>query len=50
MLTIQEVATPTVPATRANFILNLIAVIFGLGIVVFVCLATSELDRSVGFF
>jgi hypothetical protein len=47
---IPEVSTPAVPETQANFILNMIAIVCGLGIVVFVCLATSELDMSPGFF
>jgi len=50
MNTIQEVSTPAVPATQANFIVNMIAIVFGLGVVVFVCLTTSELDMSPGFF
>jgi len=45
-----EVSTPAVPETQTNLVLNLIAMICGLGIVVFVCLATSDLDRSAGFF
>jgi len=47
---IQQVSTPTVPATQANFIVNMIAIVCGLGIVAFVCVATSELDMSPGFF
>jgi hypothetical protein len=50
MHAIPEVSTPAVPETRTNFALTLIAMICGLGIVVFVCLATSELDKSAGFF
>jgi hypothetical protein len=48
MKAIPEVFTPAVPET--NYAMNVIAMICGLGIVVCVCLATSGLDMSVGFF
>ena len=39
------------PETQTNvYTLNVIAIICGLGVAVFVCLATSGLDMSVGFF
>jgi hypothetical protein len=51
MNTISEASTRAVPERQANvYALNVIAVICGLGVVVFVCLATSGLDMSVGFF
>ena len=50
MHAIPEVSTRAVPETKVNFTLNLIAIICGLGVVVFVCLATSGLDMSAGFF
>jgi hypothetical protein len=50
MNAIPEVTTRAVPETQINYSLNLIAMICGLGVVVFVCLATSGLDMSVGFF
>jgi hypothetical protein len=50
MKTISGLSTQTAPETQANFTLNLIAIICGLGVVVFVCLATSGLDMSIGFF
>jgi hypothetical protein len=50
MNAIPEVATRAVPETQINYALNLIAMICGIGVVVFVCLATSGLDMSVGFF
>jgi hypothetical protein len=50
MNAIPEVTTRAVPETHINYALNLIAIICGLGVVVFVCLATSGLDMSVGFF
>jgi hypothetical protein len=45
-----EVFTRAVSETQTNYILHAIAVICGLGVVVFVCLATDGLDMSVGFF
>jgi hypothetical protein len=50
MIAIPEVSTPALPATQINYAVNVIAMICGLGIVVCVCLATSGLDMSVGFF
>jgi hypothetical protein len=51
MNAISEVSTRAVPERQANvYVLNVIAIICGLGVVVFVCLATSGLDMSVGFF
>jgi hypothetical protein len=51
MSAISEVSTRAVPEGQAKvFALNVIAIICGLGVVVFVCLATSGLDMSVGFF
>ena len=47
---ISEVSTRAVPETQINYAMNVIAMICGLGIVVCVCLATSGLDMSVGFF
>ncbi|MGD0848514.1 hypothetical protein [Bradyrhizobium sp.] len=48
MNAIPEVLAPA--EVQANYILNVIAVSFGLGVVVFVCVATSGLDMSIGFF
>jgi hypothetical protein len=50
MNAISEVSTLAVPETTKVYTLNVIAIICGLGVVVFVCLATSGLDMSVGFF
>jgi hypothetical protein len=50
MNAIPEVLREVVPETPTNFILNMIAVICGLGVVIAVCVATSGLDMSVGFF
>ena len=50
MNAIPEVTTRALPETQIDFDVNVIAMICGLGIVVCVCLATSGLDMSVGFF
>jgi hypothetical protein len=50
MTAIPEVSTSAVLETQINYAVNVIAMICGLGIVVSVCLATSGLDMSVGFF
>ena len=48
MHTIPELSTRAVPEPR--FVVNLMAVICGLGLVVFLCMATAGLDMSAGFF
>jgi ribose/xylose/arabinose/galactoside ABC-type transport system permease subunit len=51
MKAISEVSTRAVSETQTNVnVLNVIGIICGLGVVVLVCLATSGLDLSVGFF
>jgi hypothetical protein len=50
MNTIPEVITQAVPETQSNTILNVIAIICGLGVVMAACVATSGLDMSAGFF
>ena len=50
MYTTPEVSTRAVSEAESNFVLNLLAVICGLGLVAFVCMATSGLDMSAGFF
>jgi hypothetical protein len=50
MNAIPEVLTPAVPETPTNYMMNVVAVICGLGVVVAVCVATAGLDMSVGFF
>jgi hypothetical protein len=50
MQVIPEVPAQTIPATRANFALDLLAIVCGLAVVAFVCLATYGLDLSAGFF
>jgi ribose/xylose/arabinose/galactoside ABC-type transport system permease subunit len=51
MRAISEVSTRAVSETQTNInVLNVIGIICGLGVLVLVCLATSGLDLSVGFF
>jgi hypothetical protein len=51
MNAISEVSKQAVPERQDKvYALNVIAIICGLGVVVFVCLATSGLDMSVGLF
>jgi hypothetical protein len=51
MKAISEVSTRAASETQTNVIvLNVIGIICGLGVVVLVCLATSGLDLSAGFF
>ncbi len=50
MKAISEISTTAVPETQINYAVNVVAMICGLGIVVAVCMATSGLDMSVGFF
>ena len=50
MNAIPEIITQAVPETQTNYFLNVLAVICGLGVVVAVCMATSGLDMSAGFF
>lgn len=50
MNAISDVSTQPVPVAQTNYAVNAVAMICGLGIVVWVCMATSGLDMSVGFF
>jgi hypothetical protein len=50
MNSISEISTRAVSETQTNYFLQVIAVICGLGVVVFLCLATDGLDMSVGFY
>jgi hypothetical protein len=50
MYTIPEVSKGAVPEAESHFVGNLMAVICGLGLVVLLCMATSGLDMSAGFF
>jgi len=50
MNAIPDVSVPAVPETPTGYAVSAIAMICGLGIVVWICMATSGLDMSVGFF
>ena len=50
MNAIAEVSTLAVSGVQASYIRNAIAVICGLCVLVFVCLATDGLDMSAGLF
>ena len=50
MKAIPEVTVPAGPETQISYAVHVIAMICGLGIVVWVCMATSGLEMSVGFF
>ena len=50
MNSIPDVSLPAVPETLTSYAVSVIAMICGLGIVVWICMATSGLDMSVGFF
>jgi hypothetical protein len=50
MQAVPEVPAQAVAETRANFVLDLIAIVCGLAVVVFLCMATYGLDTSAGFF
>ena len=50
MNTVAKISTEAMPAAANNLIVNAMAVICGLGLLVFACMATSGLDMSVGFF
>jgi hypothetical protein len=50
MQTIPEVPAQAIPEKQTNFALDLIAVVCGLLVVAFLCMATYGLDVSVGFF
>ena len=51
MHTSPDAPAPAVAQPDANnFIVNLAAILCGLGLVAFICLATSGLDLSPGFF
>ena len=50
MNAISEVLTQAARETPTNYVMHAVALICGLGVVVAVCVATSGLDMSVGFF
>ena len=50
MDSVTKISTEAVPAAVNNFIINVAAVMCGLALVVFACMATNGLDMSPGFF
>jgi hypothetical protein len=50
MNSVVKASTEAVSAAANNLIINVVAVMCGLGLVVFACMATSGLDMSAGFF
>jgi hypothetical protein len=50
MQAIEKIPSEVVPASASKFLVNALAVICGLGVLVFICMATSGLDMSAGFF
>jgi hypothetical protein len=50
MHTLPEAPAPAVPDVETSFIVNIAAIVCGLGLIVFVCFATSGLDMSPGLF
>lgn len=50
MESVTKIPAEAVPAAAYNLFINAMAVICGLGLVVFACLATNGLDMSAGFF
>ena len=47
---VTKISAETVPAAATNLIVNAMAVMCGLALVVFACVATNGLDMSAGFF
>ena len=50
MNTVAKISTEAMAVSANSLITNMMAVICGLGLVVFACVATNGLDTSVGFF
>jgi hypothetical protein len=50
MNSVAKTSAQVIPAATNNLIVNAMAVICGLGLVVFACMVTNGLDMSVGFF
>ena len=47
---VAKISAEAVPAVANNLMVNVMAVICGLALVVFACMATADLDMSAGFF
>jgi len=50
MDSVTKISAQPAPSMANNAIVNVMAVICGLAVLVFACMATSGLDMSVGFF
>jgi hypothetical protein len=50
MDTVTKNSTEAVPAAANDLIINVLAVMCGLALIVFACMATDGLDMSPGFF
>ena len=50
MDSVTRISDEAAPAAADKIIVNIMAVMFGLALVVFACMATSGLDMSPGFF
>ena len=50
MHTIPEVPARAVCEPEANFVMNVVAMICGVGVIAFIWVATAGLDMSAGFF
>ena len=50
MDSVTKISNEAAPAAIDNLIINVMAVMCGLALVVFACMATSGLDMSPGFF
>jgi hypothetical protein len=50
MDSVTKISNDAVPAAADKLIVNVMAVMCGLALVVFACMATSGLDMSPGFF
>jgi hypothetical protein len=47
---VAKISAEAVPSATDNVLVNVMAVICGLALLVFACMATSGLDMSAGFF
>ena len=50
MQTVEKMPSEAVGASINKFIVNALAVMCGMGVLVLICMATSGLDMSAGFF
>ena len=50
MQTVEKIQSEAAGASAGNFLINAMAVTCGMGVLVLICMATSGLDMSAGFF